>query len=219
MAKLVGTVTNISEQKVATNGNSYSTVSTTIGSFNVFDTGVLMKLEPDREYLIEYEQKGKFKNLIGFEPINKSATSYAEPVNPRANETPSGRDGLDDGQSGFTSLGNIMKNAAPVNDMVRPASPADAEKRVDCLNLVIDLISNCPAVLNNVFLSNNNAELGVKIAQTADVFNYYMLNGWDPEIRKFCDSLDKGNLDQAPEVIPGEEIEEQELEQKKLGED
>ena len=46
MAKLVGTVTNISEQKRAANGNSYSTVSTSIGSFNVFDDGFLMKLEP-----------------------------------------------------------------------------------------------------------------------------------------------------------------------------
>ena len=183
MAKLVGTVTNISEQKVATNGNRYSTVETTIGSFNVFDTGFLMKLESDKEYMIEYEQKGKFKNLVGFEPVN-----------PRANDALLGRTSYADKQSDFAPLGEFInkevsglrRNDVGSQDDI---TKLDERRRIDCLSLVVDLITNCPATLNNVFLSNDNVELSLKIAHAADVLNHYLRNGRDEEMRAAQQSL------------------------------
>jgi len=212
MAKQVGTINNISEQKVAANGNKYSTVETTLGSFNVFDVGMLMKLEPDKDYLIEYETKGKFKNLVGFEPVNS-----------RANDVPSERT-----SSGFTSIGNLMNKYKKTGEEVKnnaalPTSYADGDtetRRTDSLNLVVDLISNCPTVLDNVFLSSDNVELGLKIAHTADILNYYLAHGRDENMREAQQVKNPDTPEVlpeiAPEVIRGEEIEEREAEQKKM---
>ena len=221
MPKLTAKVTNI-EQKVASNGKEYATVQTSMGTFSLFNMAMALQLEIDREYMIEYGQNGKYKNIIGFEPINKRAGDYAGASK----------------QSDFAPLDEVMKsqlNSYPAKlgqlnakkgEEMQKVEDTEEVRRTDCLNLVIDLIGNCPTVMDNVFLSNNNAELGVKIVQTADIFDYYLINGWDEKIREFRDSLGKENLDNAPEaalqadmakpVTP--EGEEQKPEQKKMGE-